>query len=114
MGAELVEPVVVIFAGGPVHVIFGGLLEIFSGAATLRPPTIIILDLSDVVDLVVGDLLCGDHADPRPAAKPPDVGVVAVGLSQGAEIPHVPPEDSGLILDVTKGPAREQLPQRHR
>ena len=115
LGAELVEPVVVIFAGGPVHVIFGGLLEILSGAAKFSAPLVIrVAILSNVIDLAIGHLLCGDHADPRSAAKPPDVGVVAVGLGQGAEIPHVPPENGGLILDATAGPAREQLPQRHR
>ena len=81
-------------------------------AAFSSPRAVRISVLTDVVDLVVGHLLRGDHADPRTAAEPAHVGVVAVGFAQCAEVAHIAPEDNSLVLHPAAGAAGEKLADR--
>ena len=68
--------------------------------------------MTDVIDLVVGDLLGGDDADPWAATEPANVGLVTVGFGRGGEVAQVAPEDNDLILHAAAGAAGEELADR--
>ena len=101
---------VVVFVRGPIHPVLGRLNEVFSRASIHDTPLgIIVSILSLVADLVVGNLLGSDHANPWAGGEPAHIVAVAGSLGIAGEVAHVAPKDGDLILHATARAAGEEL-----
>ena len=87
-----VIPVVVSFTAGVIDPILRNNARGGGIALCDRAPSVVgVAILTIVAHLTRGNLLGGDHADPRAARQPAHIRIVAVRLGVVGEVPHVAP-----------------------